>query len=56
MKLNLKQYLFLFSLLCVGMHSNAQFSKATSKWKALLSNLYKFYQNLFQLYLKTLPK
>ncbi len=37
MKLNLKQYLFLFSVLCIGLHSNAQFSKATSRWKALFA-------------------
>lgn len=36
MKLNLKQYLFLFSVLCIAMYSNAQF-KDTSKWKALFA-------------------
>lgn len=36
MKLNLKQYLFLVSVLCIALHSNAQF-KATSKWKALFA-------------------
>ncbi|WP_426432319.1 cell envelope biogenesis protein OmpA [Winogradskyella sp. HB-48] len=36
MKLNLKQYLFLLSVLCIAMYSNAQF-KDTSKWKALFA-------------------
>lgn len=37
MKLNLKQYLFLVSILCLSLQVNAQFTKATSKWKALFA-------------------
>lgn len=36
MKLNLKQYLFLFVALCMAQQSSAQF-KDTSKWKALFA-------------------
>ncbi|MHA7842739.1 MAG: cell envelope biogenesis protein OmpA [Winogradskyella sp.] len=37
MKRNLKQSLFLFCVLCIATHGNAQFTKATSKWKALVA-------------------